>query len=49
LGKHNFNNDKSTEAVFGFKDIPGFDNKKMQCWELTNNNSPLGFFSTVEG
>ena len=26
MGKYNFNNDKSTESVFGFRDIPGFDN-----------------------
>ena len=25
LGKHNFNNEKSSENVFGFCDIPGFD------------------------
>lgn len=25
MGKYNFNNDKSTESVFGFVDIPGFD------------------------
>lgn len=25
IGKYNFNNDKSTENVFGFCDIPGFD------------------------
>lgn len=49
LGKHNFNNDKSSENVFGFCDIPGFDNERMQCWELLNNNDALGFFSTTEG
>lgn len=49
LGKHNFNNDKSSENVFGFCDIPGFNNEKMQCWELLNNNDELGFFSTTEG
>ena len=27
MGKYNFNNDKSTENVFGFCDIPGFDDK----------------------
>lgn len=41
LGKYNFNNDKSTESVFGFKDIPGFDNAKMQCWEVLNNGHHL--------
>ncbi len=29
LGKYNFNNDKSTESVFGFTGIPGFDNSRM--------------------
>lgn len=27
MGKYNFNNDKSTENVFGFCDIPGFDDQ----------------------
>jgi hypothetical protein len=31
IGKYNFNNDKSTESVFGFTGIPNFDNEKMQC------------------
>ena len=44
IGKYNFNNDKSTEAVFGFKDIPGFDNSKMQCWEVLNNGNHLALF-----
>ena len=48
IGKYNFNNDKSTESVFGFKDIPGFDNSKMQCWEFLNNGSPLALFNSVE-
>lgn len=45
IGKYNFNNDKSTESVFGFKDIPGFDNSKMQCWEVLNNGHHLALFS----
>lgn len=44
IGKYNFNNDKSTESVFGFKDIPGFDNTKMQCWEVLNNGNHLALF-----
>ena len=44
IGKYNFNNDKSTESVFGFKDIPGFDNSKMQCWEVLNNGNHLALF-----
>ena len=47
LGKYNFNNDKSTENVFGFKDIPGFDNTNMQCWEVLNNGDPLALFTNV--
>lgn len=67
LGKHNFNNDKSSENIFGFCDIPGFDDtiipgsvtesnpegytygEKMQCWELLNNNSEYGLFTTTDG
>ena len=49
IGKYNFNNDKSTEKVFGFTDIPGFDNSKMQCWEILNNGNPLALFQTIDG
>lgn len=49
IGKYNFNNDKSTEAVFGFTGIPGFDNSRMQCWEILNNGNPLALFQTVDG
>jgi len=45
LGKYNFNNDKSTESVFGFKDIPGFDNSRMQCWEQLDSGNPYGLFA----
>ena len=48
IGKYNFNNDKSTEKVFGFTDIPDFDNSRMQCWEILNNGNPLALFQTVE-
>lgn len=48
IGKYNFNNDKSTENVFGFKDIPGFDNARMQCWEILNNGHALSLFQSVE-
>lgn len=47
IGKYNFNNDKSTENVFGFKDIPGFDNSRMQCWEVLNNGDALALFTDV--
>lgn len=47
IGKYNFNNDKSTESVFGFTDIPGFDNSRMQCWEVLNNGHHLALFQDV--
>ena len=49
IGKYNFNNDKSTESVFGFVGIPGFDNSRMQCWEVLNNGNALALFQTVSG
>ena len=49
IGKYNFNNDKSTESVFGFKGIPNFDNSKMQCWEVLNNGNALALFTTADG
>lgn len=45
IGKYNFNNDKSTESVFGFKGIPGFDNSKVECWEVLNNGNHLALFT----
>lgn len=47
IGKYNFNNDKSTESVFGFTGIPGFDNSRMQCWEVLNNGDALALFTDV--
>ena len=44
IGKYNFNNDKSTESVFGFTGIPGFENTRMQCWEVLNNGNHLALF-----
>jgi hypothetical protein len=29
VGKYNFNNDKSTPSVFGFENIPGFNDSKV--------------------
>lgn len=49
LGKYNFNNDKSTPSVFGFENIPNFDNSRMQCWETKDNGHPLGLFTDVSG
>ena len=48
IGKYNFNNDKSTESVFGFKGIPNFNNERMQCWEILNNGNALALFTTTE-
>ena len=48
IGKYNFNNDKSTESVFGFTGIDGFDNSRMQCWEVLNNGNHLALFEDVE-
>ena len=47
MGQYNFNNDKSDESVFGFKDIPGFDNSNVQCFEVLNNTHPLCLFTDV--
>ncbi len=47
LGQYNFNNDKSTEKVFGFKDIPGFDNSKVQCFEFLANENPICLFNDI--
>ena len=55
LGKFNFNNDKSTEAVFGFCDIPGYHDQAWvaekfggenptECWEFLNNDYAMGMF-----
>lgn len=47
IGKYNFNNDKSTESVFGFRDIPGFKNDNMQCWEILNNGNSISLFTDI--
>ena len=55
LGKYNFNNDKSTEDVFGFLNIPGYHDQEWvqnkfggdnptECWEFLNNDYPMGMF-----
>lgn len=55
LGKFNLNNDKSTEAVFGFLKIPGYHDASWvqekfggqnptECWEFLNNDYPMGSF-----
>lgn len=47
LGKYNWNNDKSTESVYGFKGIPGFDNSNMECWEVVNGDYDINQFVDV--
>ena len=47
LGQYNFNNDKSTESVFGFRDIPGFDNSSVQCFEVLDNENEIALFTDV--
>lgn len=55
LGKFNLNNDKSTEEVFGFRDIPGYHDAEWvrtlfggknptECWEFLNNDYLMGSF-----
>jgi len=50
LGKYNFNNDKSTESVFGFCDIPGFEpyEDTMNCWEFRDSGYNLALFKTPD-
>ena len=47
LGQYNFNNDKSTEKVFGFTDIPGFDNTNVQCFEFLDSSQPIALFTDI--
>lgn len=55
LSKFNFNNDKSTEDVFGFLNIPGYHDQSWvttkfggknptECWEFLNNDYLMGVF-----
>ena len=55
LAKYNFNNDKSTEEVYGFRDIPGYHDAEWvrtvfggknptECWEFLNNDYSMGSF-----
>lgn len=59
LGKYNWNNDKSTESVFGFCDIPGYHDAEWvntkfsganptECWEFLNNDYPMGMFKDAD-
>lgn len=41
LGKYNFNDDKSSEHVFGF-------GEGMECWEFLNNTSDICLFKAAD-
>ena len=43
-GKYNFNDDKDSEAVFGYVDVLPKDKYNIQCWEFRNNNMDLCLF-----
>lgn len=47
LGKYNWNNDKSTESVYGFVDIPGFDDSNVECWEVVNGDYAINQFTDM--
>jgi hypothetical protein len=41
VGQYNFNNDKSTESVFGWFDSGPLHNPKAECWEIRSNSTGL--------
>lgn len=56
LGQYNFNNDKSTEDVFGFTaltveteqgTVKRFDNSKVECWEVLDSDNKIALFTDV--
>jgi hypothetical protein len=56
FGQYNFNNDKSTEDVYGFTalkvvDPEGqehtFDNSSVQCWEVLDSDNRIALFTDV--
>lgn len=47
MGKYNFNNDKATESVYGFTDIPGFDNSNVECWECLDSEQDIALFKNT--
>lgn len=47
MGKYNFNNDKGTQKVFGFEDIPGYnegETSTVECWEFLGNGDLMCLF-----
>ena len=57
MGQYNFNNDKSTEDVFGFTALSTvkdgetvtFDNSHVECWEVLDSEKDIALFHTVNG
>jgi hypothetical protein len=52
LGQYNFNNDKSTEDVFGFTALSKegaapFDNSNVECWEVLDSDNSIALFTDV--
>ena len=56
LGQYNFNNDKSTEDVFGFTALTveneqgveeSFDNSHVECWEVLDSDNKIALFTDV--
>lgn len=55
MGQYNFNNDKSTEELFGFEDIYNedetvklFDASQVECWEGLKNTHPITLFKEAD-
>ena len=51
FGQYNFNNDKSTEDVYGFTELSyndsTFDNSKVQCFEVLDSDNEIALFKNV--
>ena len=52
LGQYNFNNDKSTEDVYGFTALSKegatpFDNSNVECWEVLDSDNSIALFTDV--
>ena len=56
FGQYNFNNDKSTEDVYGFTALKVvneqgeeevFDNSKVQCWEVLDSDNSIALFTDI--
>lgn len=51
LGQYNFNNDKSTEDVYGFTALTNgeetFDNSHVECWEVLDSDNSIALFTDI--